>query len=54
MLAWKSGKGITIGMYMRNTQVNKGKKFIIKIFLPIWMVRIIWKFTSSDVLHLCM
>jgi len=26
MFAWKPGKGITLEMYIRNTQVNKKKK----------------------------
>jgi len=28
MFAWKPGKGITLEMYIRNTQVNKKKNFL--------------------------
>jgi len=49
MFARKPGKGITLEMYIRNTQVNKKKEYLILMiyFLNTWAFLLSSKYTAS-------
>jgi len=54
MFARKPGKGITLEMYIRNTQVNKKKKKIIVYFVNSYVCLFIYNCIYVFCLHICL